>query len=121
MEELPNPFRESAAAVREAAPAAIVIFGASGDLTSRKLVPALYKLTQEHLLAPGTSIVGFARRPMTDEAFREEVRRAIAEVTPSGDAAETALRDGFVSSVFYVAGSFEDEKAYAALGKTLAT
>src|SRR5438093_10303747 len=81
MEEIPNPFSEPALTAREASPAAVAIFGASGDLTSRKLIPALFKLSRQRLLAPGTAIVGVARRPMTDEAFREAVRADLSGVS----------------------------------------
>ena len=55
-------------------PAVIVIFGASGDLTRRKLVPALYNLALQQLLPPETVIVGAARTEMTDDEFRESMR-----------------------------------------------
>ncbi|MBI3292926.1 MAG: hypothetical protein HYZ73_09010 [Elusimicrobia bacterium] len=51
-------------------PCTLVIFGASGDLTHRKLVPALYRLHQQKLLPPGFSVVGFARTSLTHEQFR---------------------------------------------------
>ena len=54
----------------KAEPCAIVIFGATGDLTHRKLVPAIYNLAREGLLGDGTAIIGFARRPKTDDEFR---------------------------------------------------
>ncbi|HMD54140.1 MAG TPA: glucose-6-phosphate dehydrogenase, partial [Phycisphaerae bacterium] len=50
----------------------IVIFGATGDLTARKLMPAIYNLTRDKLLPKNTVVVGFARRPKTDEEFRKE-------------------------------------------------
>ena len=59
-------------------PQAIVIFGASGDLTKRKLLPAFYHLFLEGLLPEGFVIVGYARTEMDDEAFREHAREAIA-------------------------------------------
>ena len=52
-------------------PCAIVLFGASGDLARRKIFPALYELAANHCLAPSFRLVGFARSPMTDDAFRE--------------------------------------------------
>ena len=119
MEEIPNPFREAAPLAREAPPATLVIFGASGDLTSRKLIPALCKLSRERMLAPGTAIVGVARRVMTDDAFREVVRAYLANAFPAGDSADAAQREEFTKGVFYSAGSFEDEATYGRLAAKL--
>ena len=63
----------------EAPPCAMVIFGASGDLTRRKLVPALYNLARGGLLPENFAALGFARRPWSDAAFREEMGRGVAE------------------------------------------
>ena len=63
----------------EGKPTTIVIFGASGDLTRRKLIPAIYNLFRKERLPAETKIVGFARRPLGDEGFRDAVRSAIAE------------------------------------------
>ena len=76
---LPNPLREGLAEERVPEPAAMVIFGASGDLAHRKLLPALYSLTRDRLLPARFAIVGFARRAVSDEAFREEMRAACNE------------------------------------------
>lgn len=62
---------------RLAEPCTVVIFGASGDLTSRKLIPALYHLTLEKLMPQPFRIVGFARREKNDEAWRTELREAL--------------------------------------------
>lgn len=58
----------------------IVILGASGDLTQRKLVPALYNLQRKGRLPVGTRIVGFARRPYTHDSFRERMRGGCGKV-----------------------------------------
>ena len=60
-------------------PNTLVIFGASGDLTQRKLVPALYDLSLEGLLPGGFSVVGMARRPKTHSEFRSEMKAAVAQ------------------------------------------
>src|SRR5258708_19499505 len=72
-----NPLREGVRLERTADPCAIVIFGASGDLTKRKLVPALYRLTQQRLLPAEFAIVGFARSPMSNDEFRDKMKDAI--------------------------------------------
>ena len=121
MAETINPFRVSELSAREAPPTAIVIFGASGDLTSRKLIPALYKLTRSRLLARGTAIIGVARRPLTDEVFRGDAREALQKAFPEADAAEAGLREDFARGVSYVAGGFESETTYADLRARLET
>ena len=60
-------------------PHTIVIFGASGDLTSRKLVPALYNLMRAGSLPSGTQVVGFSRTPMTDDEWRATLRESTAK------------------------------------------
>jgi glucose-6-phosphate 1-dehydrogenase len=66
-----RPPRPDLYAEREAEPCAVVIFGATGDLTRRKLLPALYNLAADGHLPEESCLVGFARRPMTDQQFRE--------------------------------------------------
>src|SRR3984893_2510195 len=75
----PNPLLEGLRLTRMPAPCAVVIFGASGDLTQRKLIPALYALAAEGALPPGVSIVGAARTPMSDEQFRAAMRAAVEQ------------------------------------------
>ena len=60
-----------------APPCAIVIFGASGDLAKRKLIPAIYEMARENLLNDSTYVVGYSRSPMTDEQYRKEMRAAV--------------------------------------------
>ncbi|MBD0326109.1 MAG: glucose-6-phosphate dehydrogenase, partial [Pyrinomonadaceae bacterium] len=74
-----NPLREGIRLERTAGPCAVVIFGASGDLTKRKLLPALYRLVQQRLLPAEFAIVGLARTEMTSEEFRTRMREAVAE------------------------------------------
>ena len=71
-----DPIRDVRLA-RTPSPAAIVIFGATGDLTQRKLVPALYSLAVQQLLPPETTVVGVARSDLTDEEFRARMRTAV--------------------------------------------
>src|SRR5947207_13676252 len=68
-----NPLREGLSTRAVPQPCAIVIFGATGDLTHRKLVPALYNLAADGELPPAVVVIGFARRPKTDEEFRNEL------------------------------------------------
>ena len=61
-------------------PCVIVIFGASGDLTKRKLIPSLYNLGSYHLLPAHFSIIGVARRPLSDDVFRDQLGKDLAEL-----------------------------------------
>jgi len=118
MAELVNPLREGIRMRRTPDPCAMVIFGASGDLTERKLIPALFYLSREHMLPPGFSVVGCARTPKSDEQFRNEMADAVRKFLhlSSGD---DAFVDGFVKNLHYVAGDFGKPEAYAKLNDTL--
>src|SRR5437773_12497825 len=72
----PNPLREGISARAVPQPCAIVIFGATGDLTHRKLIPALYRLAADGELPAGAAIVGFARRNKSDDEFRRDLEEA---------------------------------------------
>src|SRR5579871_1721963 len=67
-----NPLRVGMRSARTVAPCTMVIFGATGDLTHRKLIPALYNLALEQPLPPQFTVVGVARRPFTHEQFRQQ-------------------------------------------------
>lgn len=92
-------------------PLTLVIFGASGDLTRRKLVPALYDLWAGGWLNPGSRILGVARRSKTHQEFREEMWEGIQAFSRIRVRDEEALH-GFLSRVFYQAGDFDDPKTY---------
>lgn len=96
-------------------PTVLVIFGATGDLTRRKLIPALFRLYQDKQLPEFTHIVGFARRSLSDEAFQEYVREIISSTEP----ASAAGADMFVSMFSYRAGDFTDPNSFAELAKLL--
>ena len=100
---LPNPLREGLAEERVPEPAAMVIFGASGDLAHRKLLPALYSLTRDRLLPARFAIVGFARRAVSDEAFREEMRAACDEHARRRPI-DPELWSAFARNIFYQQG-----------------
>src|SRR3954451_10450833 len=74
-----NPLRPFLPRTRVPDPCAIVLFGATGDLTHRKLAPALYHLAVEGQLPAEYALVGFARRDWSDDQFREELRKTLAE------------------------------------------
>jgi glucose-6-phosphate 1-dehydrogenase len=74
-----NPLLAGLSLRRTPEPCAVVIFGASGDLTQRKLIPALYSLACNRLLPAELGVVGVARTPMSDEKFRATMRQAVQE------------------------------------------
>src|SRR5262245_24390495 len=113
-----NPFREAGSGEREAAPCTMVIFGATGDLTRRKLVPALYNIARDRLLPPGFSVVGFARRDWSDQKFREEMLAGTNEFSRSRPVA-TEIWEDFARGLFFAQGEFGDQAAYANLASTL--
>lgn len=98
-------------------PLTIIIFGASGDLTHRKLLPALFDQAVDGLLHPETRIVGVARSPKTHEEFREEILTSVQ--TFSRYAGRLDLFPEFEKRIFYHAMTFEDPNGYNALRGTL--
>ncbi len=118
MTDVVNPLRQGLAGDRLPEPTTVVIFGASGDLTRRKLLPALYTLAAERLLPANFAIVGFARKPMTDEAFREDMRQG-CERFARARPLDPAVWDAFARGMYYQAGDYEDLAAYQALGERL--
>lgn len=98
---------------------ALVIFGASGDLTRRKLLPALYALMCDGLLPERFAVIGFARREKDHEAFRTEMRRAVEQYGRLRPVtSETWNR--LAQSLYYVAASFDDPAGYERLRALLA-
>ncbi|HET7711557.1 MAG TPA: glucose-6-phosphate dehydrogenase [Thermoanaerobaculia bacterium] len=115
----PNPLRESLDQERVPDASCLVIFGASGDLTHRKLLPALYSLAHDGLLPAGQSIIGFSRPDYTDEAFRVAMRDACAKYARTRPIDGTVW-DNFARGLFYVQGEFTDPQAYQRLRARLA-
>jgi len=108
-----NPLREGIVNRLAPEPCTLVIFGATGDLTHRKLIPALYNLAAEGALPPAITIIGFARREKTSEQFRIELEAATRKFsrTPVND----DLWKSFASSVVYHQSPFDDAEGYRTL------
>jgi len=99
-------------------PTAIVIFGATGDLTRRKLIPALYELAIAGRLPEKLYLIGFARRPWGDAGMRDNLKRGVAEFARSQPLQPEAL-DRLLASMRYVQSSFDDPEGYQRLGALL--
>src|SRR5437868_4473709 len=115
--EQTNPLREGLSTRAVPQPCAIVIFGATGDLTHRKLIPALYNLAAEGELPPAVAIIGFARRPKSDDDFRKEMEEAVREF--SRQAVRDEIWKTFSQSLSYHQSEFGDEAGYKSLGDRL--
>jgi glucose-6-phosphate 1-dehydrogenase len=99
-------------------PCSIVIFGASGDLTARKLVPALYQLHKEKQMPPDFRIVGLARREKTDESWRRELRQALDQFSRTKPVEDKVWAE-FSSRIAYCCGDLADAAAYETLKKRI--
>ncbi|MFZ1684028.1 MAG: glucose-6-phosphate dehydrogenase [Candidatus Zixiibacteriota bacterium] len=113
-----NPFATRFMRPRQAGPFAFVIFGASGDLTQRKLVPALYNLWLDGFLPKPFAVVGFARRQKTDEQFRAEMTEAITSFSRRKPESRESLQQ-FISQLSYVPGAFGETADYQTLRNQL--
>ena len=102
-----NPLLEGLRKRRAAEPCALTIFGASGDLTQRKLIPALYALAFRGLLPSSFGIVGVARTPMTDDEFREKMKQAVME--HGRDEFRDDVWEELAAGMRYVATDFADD------------
>ncbi|MEX2172851.1 MAG: glucose-6-phosphate dehydrogenase [Pirellulaceae bacterium] len=98
-------------------PHTVVIFGASGDLTSRKLIPALYLLHQKGRLPKETRVVGFSRTPFTHETWREELTATTQKF--AGQEFDAAAWQDFAAGIFYQPGDIDQPDSFAELAKLL--
>jgi glucose-6-phosphate 1-dehydrogenase len=97
-------------------PCVMVIFGASGDLTKRKLIPSLYNLAKSNLLSREFAVIGIARSEMSHEAFREKITSDMKEFATSE--IDPEIWDWLQSRLYYMAGGFTEDDTYQRL-KTL--
>ncbi|MCW2705562.1 MAG: putative glucose-6-phosphate dehydrogenase, partial [Blastococcus sp.] len=98
---------------RRSPPCVLVIFGASGDLTARKLLPALARLAGYGAIPPEVALVGVARTPMTDDEFGDHCRRSV-----SGEG--HARWKDLTAAARYVSGGYDDPATYQRLAEVLA-
>ena len=119
-EAKPNPLRDpdDRRLTRIAGPSSLVIFGVTGDLSRKKLMPAVYDLANRGLLPAGFSLVGFARREWKNQDFGKVVKESVKKYarTPWNEAIWKQL----LQNIRFVSGEFHDDKAFDLLAKTIA-
>ncbi|MDY7007857.1 MAG: glucose-6-phosphate dehydrogenase [Cyanobacteriota bacterium] len=114
---LENPLRVGLQQDRIPDPQILIIFGASGDLTQRKLVPALYQMKLERKLPPELTIVGVARREWSHDYFREQMRTGVEEF--GGGLQSEDLWNDFAKGIFYSPGNIDKPEDYQKLKELL--
>jgi glucose-6-phosphate 1-dehydrogenase len=117
-EARPNPLREGLRLERMAEPCTMIICGATGDLTDRKLAPALYNTLLGGFLPPEFTVVGFARRDLADDAFREHLLESINTYSRNRPV-KPAIWESFARGIEYHRGDLDDPAAYTELAKRL--
>lgn len=113
-----NPLEEAGRSSRNIDPCVLVIFGATGDLTGRKLAPAIYNLGRDGMLPANFSCVGFARREKTHEAFRDELKTEINSYSRTKPIDETFWKT-FQEQIFYHRSEFDSDEGYERLATFL--
>jgi glucose-6-phosphate 1-dehydrogenase len=103
---------------RKTPPCAVVIYGANGDLTKRKLMPALYRLAYEGRLDPGFAVIGVSRTAMSDDDFRDKMHESVKRFLEDSPFDEE-LWKSFAQGLFYQAGDVGDPASYKSLGECL--
>jgi glucose-6-phosphate 1-dehydrogenase len=114
----PNPLAEGLRDYRVAEPSLMVIFGATGDLSGRKLLPALYNLAKQRLLPAGFAVIGAAIDDLTDDSFRKHAAEKITEFSRTQPIDKPVL-DAFLSSCFYVKVDFSRLDDFKSLQRRL--
>ena len=109
-----SPLEEEARSTKAVDPCIIVIFGATGDLTSRKLFPALYNLSREGQLPSHFACVGFARRQKSHDQFRQEMHDAVSQFSRIKPVDEN-LWSTFTNQIYYHTSNFDEDQGYDSL------
>ena len=112
-----NPFRKDLESRSRPEACTVVIFGATGDLTHRKLIPALYNLQVEGALPAGVKIIGFARREKSDEEFRSGLEEVNKKVSRSGH--DDSIWADYAENIHYHQSEFQDASGYRRLAERL--
>src|SRR3954464_8940077 len=110
-----NPLREGLTTRTVPEACTVVIFGATGDLTHRKLIPALYNIAADGELPPEVAVIGTARREKSDDDFRKEMGEAVRKF--SRQTVRDDLWDNFARSLFYHTNDFASGEGYKRLAE----
>src|ERR1700704_4268491 len=113
-----NVLRDGLILPRTPDPAAMVIFGASGDLTARKLMPALYNLALNRYLPSGFSVIGVADTALTEDEFRAHMEQAVQKFSRT-QPVDRAVWQSLAEGISYVRMPFDEESGYKRLGAEL--
>ena len=113
-----NPLREGMNIARAPDPSILVLFGATGDLAHRKLMPAIYNLMRDNYLPPNFTVVGFGRRAKSDQQMRDEYRQSVGEFSRSGQV-QDGLWDSFAQGIYYLQSKIDDLEGYRRLKQEL--
>src|SRR5437588_7712206 len=113
-----NPMRAGMRLERTAEPCTVVIFGASGDLAKRKLIPALRRVVQERLLPAECAISGLGRTPMSDEEFREKMKESVVEFSEAKSVDEEVWHS-FAQGIRFLPSNIDKPECYTELAKML--
>ncbi len=116
--QLTHPLSGSSGSQKVAEPCIMVIFGATGDLTARKLLPALYNLNKEGLLPSRFACVGFARREKTNEEFRQEMEKGVQEFSRTKPV-DKEVWNAFSDKLYYHQSEFDHDEGYEQLAELL--
>jgi glucose-6-phosphate 1-dehydrogenase len=106
-----NPLQDSLRFARRVPPCAVVIFGASGDLSKRKLLPALYRLFYERRIPPTFAVIGSSRTPLSDDQFRDRMKESVSNFLEEAPFDEDVWTS-FAQCLFYVPGDLNNPPSY---------
>src|SRR5215475_13361537 len=113
-----NPFQDPLRFEKRVPECTVVIFGANGDLTKRKLLPALYRLAYERRLPASFAIIGNSRTPLTDDVFRDKMHESVKQFLEDSPFDED-LWTSFARNICYIAGDLQDADVYQKIGAKL--
>ncbi|MFL5397552.1 MAG: glucose-6-phosphate dehydrogenase, partial [Myxococcales bacterium] len=117
-DEVPNPLRPGLRAESSPDPCAVVVFGASGDLAHRKLLPALYNLALGAHLPAAFGVVGVSKTPFSNEKYAEDMREALGKFSRNKPVDPEVWRE-FGAGLRYVPGSFDEDDTFRRLAAQL--
>ena len=113
-----NPFQDPLRFERRVPECVVVIFGANGDLTKRKLLPALYRLAYDRRLSAGFAVIGISRTPLSDDEFREKMLESVKQFSEDTKFDEDVWK-AFAGGLHYLPGDINDADLYTNLAKKL--